>query len=141
MATRPVLVGLLEGGAITAGREDASDPTSYLAAIDEIQGRGDDVLVAELDGEVVGVCELILFRRLQHRGGRCAELESVHVRSDLRGRGIGGKLLEAAVTRARQAGCYRVQLLSNTVRTDAHRFYERHAFVASHVGFKRALDG
>jgi GNAT superfamily N-acetyltransferase len=64
----------------------------------------------------------------------------MHVRSDLRGTGIGGLLLEEAVARARASGCYRVQLTSNAVRADAHRFYEAHGFVASHVGFKRLLD-
>ena len=32
-----------------------------------------------------------------------------------------------------------VQLTSDAVRTDAHRFYERLGFVASHVGFKYQL--
>ena len=91
-------------------------------------------------GEVVGTCQLITFRHLQHGGGRCAEIESMHVRPDVRGTGVGGVLLEAAVEAAVVAGCYRVQLTSNAARTDAHRFYERHGFVASHVGFKRLLD-
>jgi predicted N-acetyltransferase YhbS len=50
----------------------------------------------------------------------------MHVRVDLRGTGIGGLLLEAAVDVARAAGCYRVQLTSNTARSDAHRFNEHH---------------
>jgi hypothetical protein len=33
-----------------------------------------------------------------------------------------------------------VQLTSDNSRADAHRFYERLGFVASHVGFKLALD-
>jgi GNAT superfamily N-acetyltransferase len=69
----------------------------------------------------------------------------MHVRVDLRGTGIGGLLLEAAVDVARAAGCYRVQLTSNTARSDAHRFNEHrfnehHGFAGSHVGFKRLLE-
>jgi GNAT superfamily N-acetyltransferase len=97
------------------------------------------VLVAEVDGEVAGVCQLVVFRHLQARGGRCAELESLHVDPARRSQGIGGALLEAAVARAAALGCYRVQLTSNKARTDAQRFYARHGFVASHEGYKRPL--
>ena len=57
--------------------------------------------MAELQGEVVGVCQLIVFRHLQARGGRCAEIESVHVHPDHRGEGVGGVLLQDAIARAR----------------------------------------
>jgi GNAT superfamily N-acetyltransferase len=63
----------------------------------------------------------------------------VNVAAEHRSAGIGTALLEAAVQRARQAGCYRVQLTSNVLRTDAHRFYQRHGFEPTHVGFKRHL--
>jgi GNAT superfamily N-acetyltransferase len=92
-----------------------------------------------LHGEVVGLCQLIVFRHLQSRGGRCAEIESVHVHPDHRGAGIGGALVRRAIERARELGCYRVQLTSNSARTDAHRFYERLGFVPSHVGYKLLL--
>jgi hypothetical protein len=32
-----------------------------------------------------------------------------------------------------------VQLTSNKARTDAHRFYDHHGFVATHEGYKRYL--
>jgi GNAT superfamily N-acetyltransferase len=138
----PRLITLLQHGALEDGTEDPSDLNTYRAALEEIQATGrSDVLVAELDGEVVGMCQLIVFRQFQRHGGLCAELESMHVHPDVRGRGIGAQLLDASVDAARQAGCYRVQLTSNGQRTDAHRFYERHGFVASHVGFKRVTGG
>ena len=99
-----------------------------------ISSSSSTVLVAELGGIVVGTLQLIVFRHLQHNGGLCAELESVHVDSELRSHGIGGVLVEAAVERARALGCYRVQLTSNEQRPDAHRFYER-------LGFTRAMFG
>jgi len=133
------LVDLLAGGALVAGKEDPGDPVPYREALTEISSSpGCGVLVAEVDGVVVGMCQLIVFRHLQSRGGRCAEIESVHVRSDWRGRGIGGALVEAAVSWAWAAGCYRAQLTSNKERTAAHRFYERHGFAATHEGYKRA---
>jgi GNAT superfamily N-acetyltransferase len=64
----------------------------------------------------------------------------MHVHPNFRGKGIGKQLLDAAVDAAQREGCYRVQLTSNRQRTDAHRFYERHGLVASHVGFKRQIE-
>lgn len=133
------LASLLAAGTLRDG-EDPSDVGAYQAALREIaETPGTDVLVAEVDGEIAGMCQLITFRHLQERGGRCAELESMHVAEHLRSSGIGGILLEEAVRRAAEAGCYRVQLTSNHAREAAHRFYERHGFVASHQGFKRYL--
>ena len=134
------LVALLRAGAL-APTEDDTDLTPYRAALADIAADpGTDVLVAVLDGRVVATCQLLTIRHLQHGGGRCAELESMHVAPEVRGRGVGGVLVESAVDRARTAGCYRVQLTSNLARADAHRFYERHGFTPSHVGFKRLLD-
>jgi len=121
-------------------RETPGDAEPYGRALREIAAGEGGVLVAELDGEVVGVCQLIVFRHLQARGGLCAEVESVHVHPDHRDRGVGTALIGAAVERARTLGCYRVQLTSNEVRHDAHRFYERLGFTPSHVGFKLALE-
>ncbi len=136
-----VLVGLLVAGALGPTDDDPGDDlTPYRAALaDMATTPGTGVLVAELDGRVVGMCQLVTFRHLQHRGGRCAELESMHVAPGVRGRGVGGVLVEAAIEAARAAGCYRVQLTSDAARTDAHRFYARHGFAPSHVGFKRLL--
>jgi GNAT superfamily N-acetyltransferase len=66
-------------------------------------------------------------------------VESVHVHPDQRGHGIGTILMRAAVQRAGELGCYRVQLTSNNARPEAHRFYERLGFEPSHRGFKMSL--
>lgn len=133
------LVDLLVGGSLTV-KEDPSDPAPYARALEAINADPmATVLVAVLEGGVVGMCQLMILRHLQHRGGLCAEIESMHVTSGHRSEGIGSVLLEAAVARAVAAGCYRVQLTSNVARPDAHRFYLRHGFEASHAGFKRYL--
>ncbi len=136
----PTLVDLLVQGALVADKEEPGNPEAYGDALAEVRSApGCDVLVAEVEGSVVGMCQLVLFRHLEAAGGRCAEIESVHVHPSWRGRGIGGVLLEAAVSRASSAGCYRVQLTSNKERSAAHRFYERHGFAATHEGYKRVL--
>ncbi len=134
-------VELLVLGAVpgTVSTEDPSDLAPYRAALRGLQDTSGAVLVAELGGEVVGVCQLIVFRHLQARGGLCAEIESVHVHPDHRGHGIGSVLVRDAVARAQALGCYRVQLTSNRARPEAHRFYEHLGFDPSHVGFKLPL--
>jgi GNAT superfamily N-acetyltransferase len=136
----PRLIELVEHGSLLERQEDPHDLGTYRAALAELQSAdANDVLVAEWDGAVVGMCQLIVFRHFQRHGGRCAEVESLHVHPDFRGRGIGRQLLGAAVEAARRAGCYRIQLTSNQLRTDAHRFYLREGFEATHVGFKRLI--
>ena len=120
--------------------EDPGDPAPYRAALRQIEAAGGAVLVAETGRTVVGVCQLIVFRHVQHRGGLCAEIESVHVHPDHRGGGVGSALVRAATDRARSLGCYRVQLTSDSARTAAHRFYDDLGFVPSHIGFKLWLD-
>jgi GNAT superfamily N-acetyltransferase len=130
---------VVQGGSLTPEVEDESEVEKYWSAIEETRRRRGDVLVAVVDKEVVGICQLIVFPHFQHTGGWCAELESVHVRSDLRSHGIGAKLLAAAEELARREGCYRVQLTSRLVRHDAHRFYEAQGYVATSQGFKKLL--
>ena len=48
-------------------------------------------------------------------------------------------MMQAAIDRARADGCTLVQLTTDKRRGDAHRFYERLGFEASHVGMKLAL--
>ena len=120
--------------------EAPDDLEPYRRALRDIEDGSGGVLVAELDGEVVGVCQLVVFRHLQARGGLCAEIESTHVHPAHRSHGIGTTLVRAAIQQAQALGCYPVQLTSNDVRHDAHRFYERLGFTPSHRGFKLALD-
>jgi len=134
------LVELLIGGAIRPS-EDPTDMAPYVAALEEITADpAATVLVAEEEGAVLGMCQVITFRHLQQTGGRCAEIESMHVDGRYRSHGVGTILLAAAIEWARAKGCYRVQLTSNKARTDAHRFYLRNGFEASHEGFKLYLD-
>jgi GNAT superfamily N-acetyltransferase len=138
-ADLPDIVALFEYGALVEGKENPADLSPYRAALAELAQGDGGVLVAEVEGRVVGVCQLIIFRHLQARGGRCAELESVHVHPDYRRRGIGRRLMQAAVGRAGDLGCYRLQLTSNNARPEAHRFYEELGFDESHHGFKLML--
>jgi GNAT superfamily N-acetyltransferase len=131
---------LIEGSVPGEASPEGGDIAPYRSALQEIEEGTGAVLVAQLGDEVVGVCQLIVFRHLHRRGGLCAEIESVHVHPVHRGAGIGSTLLADAVERARALGCYRVQLTSNRAREDAHRFYERLGFVPTHLGYKLFLS-
>jgi GNAT superfamily N-acetyltransferase len=130
---------VIQGGSLMPAVEDESNVDAYWSAVEETRRRRGDVLVADVNGEVVGVCQVLIFQHFQHTGAWCCELESVHVRSDLRGQGVGAKLLAAAEALARREGCYRVQLTSRNVRIDAHRFYESNGFDQTSQGFKKTL--
>jgi len=134
------IVALFEHGSLVEGKEDPTDVAPYRHALHEIEQSSGQVLVAEVGGQVVGVCQLIVFRHLQAKGGLCAEVESVHVHPEERGHGIGSVLMGAAIAKARALGCYRIQLTSNNARPEAHRFYEALGFEASHHGFKLKLE-
>lgn len=133
----PAAVAIIRGGSLFPEAEDIRDTETYWGAVLETRRRGGEVLVAEVDGEVVGFTQVLIFQHFQNRGGWCCELESVHVRSDQRSHGIGAKLLESAVVFARARDCYRIQLTSRNVREDAHRFYLANGFEQTSQGFKR----
>ena len=144
---RPIAYGdvaaaieLLRGGSLMSEFEDASRGDDYWSAVEETRRQRGDVVVAEVDGEVVGVCQVIIFQHFQHAGGWCCEIESVHVRGDMRSRGIGAQLLTAAEELAKERGCYRVQLTSRNVREDAHRFYLANGYGQTSQGFKKFFD-
>jgi len=133
-------VELLRGGSLMPQYEDPARLDDYWSAVQETRRQRGDVLVAEVDGVVVGVCQVIIFQHFQHAGGWCAEIESVHVRSDVRSRGIGALMLRAAEELALERGCYRIQLTSRNVRVDAHRFYLANGYDQTSQGFKKSFD-
>lgn len=132
----PAIVALYGDDELGAAREtpDALEP--YLAAFDARDG---EILVGEIDGRIVATLQLTIIQQLSFRGGKVAQIEAVRVAHDQRGRGLGAGLMRAAIERARAAGCTRAQLTSHKQRRDAHRFYARLGFAASHEGFKRYL--
>jgi GNAT superfamily N-acetyltransferase len=130
---------LVSAGTLSPGAEDPELVGAYWDAVAETRRRLGEVFVAEVDGEVVGVTQVMVFPHFQHTGGWCCEVESVHVREDQRGRGVGSALLGAAEALARERGCYRIQLTSRNVRTDAHRFYWANGYDQMSQGFKKLL--
>lgn len=133
------IVTMLADDPLGATRERPGDPR-YAEAFAELDSDPHQLLaVAERDGEVVGTLQLTFIPGLSRVGATRALIESVRVRTDQRGGGLGQRLIEWSIDEARRRGCALVQLTTDASRVDAHRFYERLGFVASHVGMKLAL--
>jgi GNAT superfamily N-acetyltransferase len=92
-----------------------------------------------MDGEIVATLQLTFLPGMTYQGSMRAQIEAVRVDGRYRNQRIGQRLVEWAVARARQRGCYQVQLTTHKSRRDAHRFYERLGFVASHEGMKLTI--
>lgn len=134
------VVALLADDALGAAHE-GSDLAPYLAAFDAMQAEaGNTLIVGEEAGRIVATYQLTVISGLSLRASRRAQVESVRVAADLRGRGIGAAMMADAEARARAAGCRLVQLTSNAGRERARKFYESLGFTPSHIGFKRDLS-
>lgn len=138
----PDIVRLLADDPLGSQRENYQNPLaqSYYDAFDEInRDLHNELVIAEAGGEVIGTLQLTFIPYLTYRGGKRAQIEAVRIARKHRSHGVGGKLFEWAIMRAREEQCHMVQLTTNNTRSDAHRFYERLGFVASHSGMKLEL--
>ena len=141
-ADLPDIVRLLADDPLGQSREQYRDPLpeSYYEAFERIDADPRvELVVAEIDGEIVGTLQLMFLPHLTRGGGMRGQIEAVRVDERYRNRGLGRYLMAWAIDRAREQGCRMVQLTTNAARVDAHRFYERLGFVGSHVGMKLEL--
>jgi GNAT superfamily N-acetyltransferase len=141
-ADLPIVVSMLADDDIGESRETkgAGLPTEYVHAFEEMsRDTNNRVLLAIIDGAIVGSLQLVIFASLSRTGAKRALIEAVRVTSELRGKNIGTALMKHAIAEARAAGCGVVQLTSDRRRARAHLFYRRLGFEQSHVGFKLEL--
>ncbi|WP_033285757.1 GNAT family N-acetyltransferase [Streptomyces sp. NRRL F-525] len=136
----PAIVGMLADDPLGSQRESPDDLTPYLAALDRLAADPNQhLVVAVREGRVVGTLQLTIIPGLSRKGSTRSIIEAVRIHADERGSGLGTQLIEWAIAESRRQDCQLVQLTSDVTRTDAHRFYERLGFTASHVGFKLPL--
>lgn len=88
-------------------------------------------LVAELDGEIVGLAHY-LFHCSTTRIEPVCYLQDLFTRTDLRGRGVGRQLIGAVYHRARDAGARRVYWQTQIDNAAGRALYDK---VATHLGF------
>jgi len=94
------------------------------------------LLILEADGKVVATLVYILVPNLSHRACPWAIIENVIVDKEYRRWGLGRVLMDYALARSREAGCFRVQLCSSVQRAEAHLFYRSLGFEPSAYGFR-----
>lgn len=139
----PALVGLLIDDPLGRTRENVTDDNDlrlYRLAFDAIDADPNQLLVVASDGaETVGTLQLSFIPGLARRGALRAQIEAVRVHENYRSQGLGSEMFEWAIEEARRRGCALVQLTADKARTDAHRFYGRLGFIASHEGLKLQL--
>jgi GNAT superfamily N-acetyltransferase len=136
----PAVVAMLADDPLGAQRESPDDLSPYLAAFERLSADPHQhLVVAVRDERVVGTLQLTIVPGLSRRGATRSIIEGVRIHATERGSGLGTQLIEWAIDESRRQGCHLVQLTSDTSRTDAHRFYERLGFSASHTGFKLQL--
>ncbi|MEU1099877.1 GNAT family N-acetyltransferase [Streptomyces tibetensis] len=136
----PAIVAMLADDPLGAQRESPDDLTPYLAALERLRSDPNQhLVVAVREGRVVGTLQLTIIPGLSRRGATRSNVEGVRIHADERGSGLGTQLIEWAIEESRTEGCQLVQLTSDKTRADAHRFYERLGFTASHTGFKLQL--
>ncbi|MFG2465339.1 GNAT family N-acetyltransferase [Streptomyces canus] len=134
------IVGMLADDPLGAQRESPEDLAPYMSTLERLSSDPNQhLVVATREGRVVGTLQLTVVPGLSRRGATRSIIEGVRIHADERGSGLGTRLIEWAIEESRHQNCQLVQLTSDTTRTDAHRFYERLGFTASHVGFKLAL--
>lgn len=141
-ADLPAIVAMLADDDLGRGREDAGLPLdrAYVAAFHAIVADPHQhILVAEKGGSIAGYLQLTFIPGLSRKGAWRGHVEMVRVARAQRGQGIGEEMLRHAIALCREQGCRLVQLTSDKQRPEAHRFYGRLGFSATHEGFKLPL--
>ena len=138
----PAMIAMIADDQLGQARDDARLPLDqrYVDAFATIERDPNQMLVmVEQAGAVIGCFQITFIPGISRRGAWRGQIESVRVARAKRGAGIGTAMFEWAIAECRRRGCNLVQLNTDKSRTDAHRFYERLGFKASHEGMKLAL--
>lgn len=88
------------------------------------------IVVAELDGKVVGATTLLIEQKFIHNGGLVGHIEDVVVDKNFQGQKIGAKIMNYLLNVAKEAGCYKTIL---DCTDDVKIFYEK-------LGFKNVAN-
>jgi GNAT superfamily N-acetyltransferase len=123
---------------------DWPSDNAFLAGVERLlEDRDTDFLLGapHPDAPPAGVCQL-RYRFGIWRAGHDCLLEDLFVEKDARGSGLGRALVQAAVDRARERNCRRMELDTNETNTAARALYESFGFVtkSSAEGYDGAPD-
>ena len=84
----------------------------------------------------VSSCNIAIVPNLTRGSRPFAVIENVITHPDFRRRGLGKMVVEKAINFAKSKKCYKIMLLSNSMRKEAHKFYEAIGFNGNEkIGF------
>ena len=109
------------------GYEEPAGEVIHRVVAQLVRDPNTDYLLAAAGGEAAGVCQL-RFRLSVWTGADDCWLEDLYVRDDARGGGLGRSLVDAAVERARERGCKRIELDAAEDDERAQAFYQSVGF-------------
>ena len=140
----PAIIALLADDPLGREREDVSLPPipAYEAAFEAIDADPNQLLAVVTENDrVIGTLQITFIPGLSRQGAWRGQLDAVRIAADRRGAGLGRRVFDWAIAECRSRGCRLVQLTTDRERPQAHRFYEQLGFTASHLGYKKALQG
>jgi len=97
------------------------DGNTLSQRIKAIRDQGGEVIVASIDGLVVGCVNTLIAIRLSE--GITGEIVSLVVSAIHHGMGIGKELVFHAESWLKTKGCDTIRVRANAVRKEAHQFY------------------
>ncbi|MGG6232175.1 N-acetyltransferase family protein [Tenacibaculum sp. SDUM215027] len=117
-------------------------PPEYLEAFENINAdKNQELIVIENENfEIIGTLQLSFIQYLTYCGGIRAQIEAVRVKKGKRGLGIGKKMFEWAINRAKERNAHLLQLTTDKERPKAIKFYEDLGFKATHEGMKMHFE-
>lgn len=86
------------------------------------------LIVAEVDGRLVSSCTCIVIPNLTRNVSPYALVENVVTDAAYRGQGYAGQCLAYAEEVARDAGCYKMMLITGSSDPKTHDFYRNAGF-------------
>lgn len=98
------------------------------------------VLLAQVQGQVVGLISYSLRPDLYHAANSCL-IEELVVQGDMRGQGVGSRLLAELLARLDEMECAEVSVTTLPGNRRAIEFYRRHGLADEAVFLERHLDG
>ncbi|WP_419897580.1 GNAT family N-acetyltransferase [Roseomonas sp. USHLN139] len=132
-ADLPRLLGLL---AQLHPEDAAPDPQAAAAALRAGEASGlVTILLAEIGTTIAATCTLVIVPNLTRHARPWAVVENVVTDAAHRRRGLGHRVLQAALDRAGAAGCYKVMLATGTSQEGTLRFYEGAGFTRGEKTF------
>jgi GNAT superfamily N-acetyltransferase len=116
-----------------------TDASVVGSRLERLRVVGDRVVVAELDGAVVGLAHLQVAPALE-RERPAAKIAALVVDEARRGEGVGRALIDEVEREARARGCELLYLTTAARRTDAHAFYSQVGLEETGMRFAKDLS-